>query len=111
MGGKKKPTISQLAKRMEREKERKEREKLAARVMESEGRRRLSWVTDDVIRKIIDEVRNVKVITPYELASKYELKISTAKKILRMLANQGLLELVDKSRRVEIYVPKTAAAS
>jgi small subunit ribosomal protein S25e len=47
----------------------------------------------------------MKVVTPYEIASKYGIKMSIALKILRALRDRGDLTLVAKGHRTEIYVP------
>ena len=44
-------------------------------------------------------------MTPYQIYSKYNLKYSISKDILKAMAEQGSLKLLRRSRRVEIYVP------
>jgi len=105
MGGKKKPTISQLEKRMKvlakREKKRQSRVK---EVRRETGLPTLSVPVDAIAR----DVKKMKCITPYLIATKYGIKISLAKKVLRELAERNVIRLVDRNRRVDIYVPMAA---
>ncbi|RLE78220.1 MAG: 30S ribosomal protein S25e [Thermoprotei archaeon] len=108
MGGKKKPTISQLEKRMKvlskRQEGRRRREKAAR-----EAKLDLKLPTLDVpVDTIAREVVKMRCITPYAVATKYNIKISLAKKVLRELAQRNIIRLVDRNRRVEIYVPAAA---
>jgi len=47
----------------------------------------------------------MKYVTPYQIYSKYNLKYSISKDLLKDMVSQGSLKLLTKSRRVEIYVP------
>jgi len=103
MGGRKKPTLSQLEKRMRRvreEKERKERERRYEMKLDSRG-----VLTQASIDQIVGEIAKMPYVTPYLVATKFGLKISRAKKILKRLAGKGVLVVYDYNRRVPIYVP------
>ncbi|MEM0366241.1 MAG: hypothetical protein QXO93_02675 [Acidilobaceae archaeon] len=60
----------------------------------------------DIIMKAKSELIKEKYLTPYRVAQKYGVKISTARRLLKILASEGLLRLVGGTRRVPIYVPK-----
>jgi len=101
MGGKKKPTLSQLEKRMRRAQKIKEKkEKKPEMKIAASGA--LTSASMDQIRR---ELVKMPYITPYLLASKFGLKISRARSILRTLESEGLIRAYDYNRRVPIYVP------
>lgn len=104
MGGKKKPTISQLEKRVKKEQEKTSKQEAGKSkpkvTFSNEGR-----VTQASLDAIFREISRAPYITPYILHSQYGLKISEAKRVLRALEEQGLLRLVSGNRRVRIYVP------
>ncbi len=62
-------------------------------------------VEPKVLDAIKKEVPKMKYVTPYQIYSKYNLKYSVSKEILKSMSEQGTLKLVKKTRRVEIYVP------
>ncbi len=102
MGGRKKPTLSQLEKRM--------RKQLEAR--EKREKKRETTSVEPVIsieridlNRVAAEVSKMPYVTPYLLASKYGIKISAARRILKQLVDQGVLSVYDYNRRVPIFVP------
>lgn len=100
MGGKKRPTISQLEKKLRRERIEKEK----ARKEKIKGEVRIGSVNIS-INEVMREVVKTSYVTPYQLASKSGIKISVARKVLKELEEKGLLKLIDKNRRIAIYVP------
>lgn len=107
MGGKKRPTISQLEKRIAKEQ--------AARAGKQEESRPKLKVTGEgaltqaSIDAVYRELAKLPYVTPYLVSSMFGLKLSTAKRTLRELESRGALKLVDANRRVRIYVPAKAA--
>jgi len=108
MGGKKKPTLSQLVKKAEKEAQQQQQQKVKKEVKkeESPAKRTIQTLDEKVFQTIAREVQNLKVVTPYEIATKYGIKMSLALKVLRALRDRGDLVLVAKGHRTEIYVPK-----
>lgn len=107
MGGKKKPTLSQLAKKAEKEKAQQQQQKSKKEVKkeESPAKRTVQTLDEKVFQTIAKEVQSARVVTPYEIASKYGIKMSVAFKVLRALRDRGDLVLVAKGHRTEVYVP------
>jgi small subunit ribosomal protein S25e len=106
MGGKKKPTLSQLAKKAEKEKaQQAQKGKKEIKKEEAPTKRTIQALDEKVFQTIAKEVMTMKVVTPYEIASKYGIKMSVAFKVLRALRDRGDLALVAKGHRTEIYVP------
>jgi len=64
-----------------------------------------SIVEPKVMEQIKKDIPKMKFITPYQMLSKYNIKYSTSKDILKKMVDQGTLKLLKKTRRVEIYVP------
>ncbi|ABL78416.1 30S ribosomal protein S25e [Thermofilum pendens] len=101
-GGKKRPTVSQLEKRVTKEEKKKEEggKKPQMKLEASTGN-----LTEVSLEHVIKEIRGLKYVTPYVLASKFSLKLSRAKKVLRELESRGVVVAYDKNSRVPIYVP------
>lgn len=111
MGGKKKPTLTQLAKaQMRRERQAKkeakrkraEKEKRSSRV-ESKAARIIPPDPSD--EKVIKQLRSMKVITPYIVASRFNLLLSVAKDFLEDLHQKGIITYVSGGRNLKIYKP------
>ena len=102
MGGRKKPSISQLEKRARREGKGKKKDDKKKVEMEFNAQGEL---TDISVDHIIKDIKKMKYITPYILHTRFGLKISRAKKVLRQLEEQGVVKAYDKNHRVPIYVP------
>lgn len=104
MGGKKKPTISQAEKALLRETQRQggKRERTMSRV-----EKKVAGVIPPSLKdeNVIKEIRRMKVLTPYTLASRFNLRLSVAKDFLEELSRRGIITLVASSRYVKIYKP------
>ncbi|MFN4046328.1 MAG: hypothetical protein ACK4H7_03200 [Acidilobaceae archaeon] len=61
----------------------------------------------DLIEKARREVVKEKYLTPFRVAQKYGIKVSTARRLLKILAGEGVITLHSSGRRAPIYVPKT----
>jgi len=105
MGGKKKPTLSQLEKRMRVLSKRERKRQTRVKEVRKESSLPTLTVPIDAIAK---DVKKMRCITPYLIATKYGIKISLAKKVLRELSERNVIKLVDRNRRVDIYVPVAA---
>jgi len=106
-GGKKKPTLTQLAKAQraqqretKRAKSAKERRFSAA---ETKGKRIMPPNPRD--KKVIDQLKSMKVITPYTVASRFNLILSVAKDFLEELHRRGVITYVSGGRNLKIYKP------
>ena len=52
---------------------------------------------------LIDEIRKMKVVTPFAVASKFDLRMSVAKDLLEELERKKIIELVSRSRKTKVY--------
>ena len=105
MGGKKKPTISQAEKALLRESQKQGKK---GRIKEmSRVEKKVSGVIppNPKDKNIIKEIKRMRFLTPYILASRYNLRISVAKDFLEELHRQGVITQVSSSRYVKIYKP------
>jgi len=103
MGGKKKLTIKQIEKmQARRDQERKERrsggpfaEKKSAGIIPP----------DPKSEKVIGELKKMKVLTPYTVATRFDLRLSVAKDFLEELKRRGIIEYVSGSKSLKVYKP------
>jgi len=70
------------------------------------ARRADPLVPEELVEKARGDLRRESHLTPFTLAQRYDVTISVAKKILRILEEEGLIVRVGGTRRSPIYVPK-----
>ncbi|MEM2102447.1 MAG: 30S ribosomal protein S25e [Candidatus Bathyarchaeia archaeon] len=100
-GGKKKQTLSQIEKAQEKKPEKKKETKSAGSGAEKKAP---AVVLPDLkSEKIIEEVKKLRVLTPYTVASRFNLRLSVAKDFLEELEKKGAIRMVSRSRNVSIY--------
>lgn len=107
MGGKKKPTLSQLAKKQEKQQQAPPA-KPAARgkkaATEERPTAKASLIDQKLLSDVEKEVVKWEYATPYLVATRFNTKISVAYQVLRALASKGVLVLVSKGgHRTEVY--------
>ena len=104
MGGKKKLNLKQMErmqdKKDEEDKEKKKKEKGGA----PKEKRASAVVPPDAKNdKIIAELKKMHVLTPYAVATRYNIRISAAKDFLDELQQNGTIQLVSGSHNIKIY--------
>ena len=109
MGGKKKLGLKQ----MERMQEKRDEEDKAKGKKEKAGptkeRRTIGVIPpDSKNEKIVNEVKKMNVLTPYAVASRFNVRISAAKDFLEQLEQNGAVQLVSGSHKIKIYKPVVA---
>ena len=55
--------------------------------------------------KIINDVKKMKTLTPFAVASRFNLRLSVAKDLLEQLEQKGVIQFVSRSRNLKIYTP------
>jgi small subunit ribosomal protein S25e len=108
MGGKKKLSLKQMermqARKEEEEKEKKKKEKAAT--TSSKDRRSSDIIPPDPKNeKIISELKKMPVLTPYTIATRFNMRISVAKDFLEQLEENGVVQLVSGNHDIKIYKP------
>ncbi len=98
MGGRKKLSLTQMERQQMRQ-------RAASRRGAEVREKRIGSIFGPDIRDeaFLEELRKMKVITPYAIASRYNLRLSVAKQMLRELERRGFLELIAASRYTRIY--------
>lgn len=99
-GGGKKPTLSQLTKRMERERRQQQERREAAGYEKS-----VLGLSVPDMEEVVSYVKSLKYVTPYVLAEKFGFRLSLAKRLLSDFVSQGLLNVVAGDNRLRIYAP------
>ena len=105
MGGKKKLGIKQMEKQQVKEDEDKEAKKKEKAGPPKEKRASSIMPPDAKNDKIVAEIKKINVLTPYAIATKYNIRISTAKDFLEQLEANGAVQLVSGSHNIKIYKP------
>lgn len=62
-------------------------------------------VQQELLDRIARDAARQKFLTPYMVHERYGVSMTTARKALRMLAENGVLKLHMSGRRTPIYVP------
>ena len=105
MGGKKKLGIKQMEKQQVTQDESKQ-DKKKEKAGPPKERKASSIVAPDAKNdKVVAEVKKMSVLTPYAVATKYNIRISTAKDFLEQLQSNGAIQLVSGSHNIKIYKP------
>jgi small subunit ribosomal protein S25e len=102
MGGKKKLGLKQMerAQTKKDEEERKKKEKAAP----SRERKPSGIVPPDPKNeKTVGELKKMRVLTPYAVASRFNIRISAAKDFLEQLEENGAIQLVGGNHNIKIY--------
>ena len=105
MGGKKKVGIKQMEKSQVKEDESKEAKKKEKAGPPKERKSIGIMAPDAKNEKIVGEIKKMNVLTPYAVATKYNIRISIAKDFLEQLETNGAVQLVSGSHNLKIYKP------
>jgi small subunit ribosomal protein S25e len=101
-GGKKKLSLAAI----ERTQDKKPDKKKDSKSSGSGSERKVPEVfMPDASGKVVDEMKKLKVLTPYMIATRFNLRISIAKDFLEELEKKGAVQLVSRDRNVRIYKP------
>jgi len=102
MGGKKKRSLKQMAKSQEKKADKKQKRGAGP---SGEKKAIPGITTPNLGEKFESELKKMKVITPYSVASRFDLRLSVARDFLRELERKGMVTFVSKSRNLRIYKP------
>jgi len=103
MGGKKKLTLKQ-AERMQSRKDAEEKKKKEKASGPPKEKKPSAVVPPDPNNeKIVGELKKMNVLTPYAVASRFNIRISAAKDFLEQLEKNGKIQLVSGNHNIKIY--------
>ncbi|MBN1358855.1 30S ribosomal protein S25e [Candidatus Bathyarchaeota archaeon] len=110
MGGKKKLGLKQMERMQEKkDEESKAKDKKKDKAAPPKERRTIGVIPPDVKNaKIVSEVKKMNVLTPYAVASRFNVRISAAKDFLEQLEQIGAVEFVSGNHNIKIYKPVAA---
>jgi len=108
MGGKKKLGLKQME-RMQTKKDKEEKEKKKEKARQPRAKRVIGVISPDTKNeKNVNEVKKMNVLTPYAVASRFNIRISAAKDFLEQLEQNGAVQLVSGNHNIKIYKPVAA---
>jgi len=103
MGGKKKLTLKQRE-RMQEKKD--DREKKGGKGGGMPEKKAPGIVPPDPkSEKVVGEIKKMKALTPYTVATRFNLRLSVAKDLLDELAQRGVIQYVSGGKSLKIYKP------
>ncbi|MGD8506975.1 MAG: eS25 family ribosomal protein [Candidatus Bathyarchaeota archaeon] len=104
MGGKKKQTSKQAQRKQTKKSEKKEPKPSGA---PSKREKRAPGIVPPNPRseKTINEIKKMKTLTPFSVASRFNIRLSAAKDLLEELEQKGVIQFVSRSRNLKIYTP------
>ena len=107
MGGKKKLGLKQMERMQEKRDDEKDKKKEKAG--SPKERRTIGVIPPDAKNeKIVNEVKKMNVLTPFAVASRFNIRMSAAKDFLEQLEQNGAVQLVSGNHKIKIYKPVAA---
>jgi small subunit ribosomal protein S25e len=107
MGGKKKLGLKQMERMQDKKDDEKDKKKEKAGPPKE--RRTIGVIPPDAKNeKIVNEVKKMNVLTPYAVASRFNIRMSAAKDFLEQLEQNGVVQLVSGNHKIKIYKPVAA---
>jgi len=102
-GGKKRLTLKQMARIQSRKDQQRKERKSGRSITEKKS---LGITLPDLkSKKVIGELKTMKALTPYAVASRFDLRLSVAKNFLEELERRKIIEYVSGSKNLKIYKP------
>ena len=101
MGSKKRLTLKQM------EKTRKKKEQKEGASSRSATEKRVAGIVppDSRSKEVADQLKKMRVLTPYTVATRFDLRLSVARDLLEELEKQGVVEFVSGSKNLKVYKP------
>jgi small subunit ribosomal protein S25e len=106
MGGKKKQSLKQMSKKQQKgdikSKNKKDDSKATFKEKKVKGINPPD-LKDEIVLK---ELKRMKVLTPYIVASHFNIRLGIAKTLLRGLNEKGIITFVSGDKKTKIYKPQ-----
>ena len=97
-GGKKRQPLGKMEKAQKKTKTSK-----ASSSPRSVGEKHIGGIVPPDINSVLSQIKNMRAITPYVVASRLDLRLSVARSILKQLERKGAIEYVSGSKNLKIY--------
>jgi small subunit ribosomal protein S25e len=97
-GGKKRQPLKKTEKTQSRTKTRK-----TSGSSDSATEKRIGGIVPPDTGKVLSQIKKMKAITPYSVASRLDLRLSVARTVLQQLEKQGKIKYVSGSKNIKIY--------
>jgi len=104
MGGKKKLSLKQME-RMQDKKDEKEKKGGKSGGGLPEKKAPGIVLPDPKSEKVVGEIKKMKAVTPYTVATRFNIRLSVAKDLLDELAQRGVVQYVSGGKNLKIYKP------
>jgi small subunit ribosomal protein S25e len=109
LGGKKKLGMKQMERMQEKRDEESKKDKKKEKAAAPRERKTIGVIPPDVKNeKIVNEVKKMNVLTPYAVATRFNIRISAAKDFLEQLEQNGAIQLASGNHNIKIYKPVAA---
>ena len=99
MGSKKRLSLKQ----MEKSQEKKEHKEKGSGKSPSEKKVIGKVTPDSRSKEVVNQLKKMRVLTPYSVATRFDLRLSVARDLLEELEKQGAVEFVSGSKNLKIY--------
>jgi len=105
MGGAKKKSLSQAEKQQQLQTKKQEKQEPKKTAKTKLPEKKVGGIEIPRIenKKLVSELSEMKAVTPYTIASKYNIRQSVAKNLIRELESQGVISPVSGNSRLRIY--------
>lgn len=105
MGGKKKLGLKQMERQQDKTDD-ESKDKKDKKGPLKEKRTTIGVIAPDAKNdKNVAEIKKMPVLTPYAVATKFNVRISAAKEFLKQLEQNGTVQLVSGSHSLKVYKP------
>jgi small subunit ribosomal protein S25e len=106
MGSKKRPTLKQMEKQAKKQAREKRSRSSAGSTSSIRDKKPAGIIPPDPKNpEILAEIKRLKVLTPYTVASRFNIRLSIARDFLEQLEERGIIKFVSRSRHLKIYTP------
>lgn len=78
-------------------------DKKYGKVITLDTKKRDSFIPPTLLEKLREDIPKMKVITANDLAIRNDIRVSTIKKFLKDLADEGLIDIVSSSSRLKVF--------
>lgn len=66
-----------------------------------------AFIPKSIEKEIKESISKSKTVLATEMALKFDIRVSTAKILLKQYVEEGLIKLLDPTLKLKIYVPTT----